>query len=399
MVQLTILADNIALISISLLCLILLIVALHAPYEKIDTSHVVANSLTDNRFLLFLGTALAILAVDFPAFPRRLAKTELYGFSMMDVGVGLFGLYYGMFAKEVRVPPQFLDIRGFLRSVKSLTPIGLMALGRLVAIKISGYPEHITEYGVHWNFFFTLTFVRLFASFFVLLLPFPNFMGTICMTSLLFYNNYLTTHDQLNDWVIDTPDNRINLSFVDQNKEGIVSLPGFITLYFVGMQLGSYFYPLLLLSKEKTMTLLHCIKVTIYNFVALICSGAILYYSHTKIQPCSRRLANFTYVSWVLMNFFVTMTVGMVGSILVALVHSKSQNNSISSWVVLPNAFNKNALALFLLANLLTGCVNLTIPTIDVPDNQAVTILLCYCFVICFIASFLYHKKITLKFW
>ena len=49
-----------------------------------------------------LFTAIAILAVDFPIFPRRFAKTELYGTGLMDIGVGLFMVTHGVTATEAR---------------------------------------------------------------------------------------------------------------------------------------------------------------------------------------------------------------------------------------------------------------------------------------------------------
>jgi phosphatidylinositol glycan class W len=42
----------------------------------------------------------------------------------------------------------------------------LLLLGgaRLLATKGAGYQEHVGEYGVHWNFFFTLAAVELMTS-------------------------------------------------------------------------------------------------------------------------------------------------------------------------------------------------------------------------------------------
>lgn len=39
---------------------------------------------------MFIGTAAAILAVDFHVFPHRFAKSGNYGISVMDIGTAMF---------------------------------------------------------------------------------------------------------------------------------------------------------------------------------------------------------------------------------------------------------------------------------------------------------------------
>ncbi|CAD5118462.1 DgyrCDS7167 [Dimorphilus gyrociliatus] len=118
--------------------------------------------ITHFRSYANIGTAILILAIDFSVCPRRFAKTENFGTGLMDIGVGSF-----VFANGI-VSPQATGKSGvdnsFWRNIKknlisSLPLIGL-GFGRLYSLKATDYHEHVTEYGIHWNFFFTLAIVK-----------------------------------------------------------------------------------------------------------------------------------------------------------------------------------------------------------------------------------------------
>lgn len=67
--------------------------------------------------------------------------------------------------------------------------------------------------------------------------------------------------------------------------------------------------------------------------------------------------------------------------------------------VCLLSAVNYNGLLYFLLANVLTGLVNLSVDTLQLSTVQSMTILITYMGILSFVTLMLYKWKIRLKFW
>lgn len=126
---------------------------------KIDKKYKkLSPTLTFYRSSMLVLTSFAILAVDFPVFPRKYAKVETWGISLMDLGVGSFVFSNGIISyiklsKDWK-ESKFTKIKQSIKSTIVLMTLGLI---RLVSVKVTGYQEHVTEYGIHWNFFFTLS--------------------------------------------------------------------------------------------------------------------------------------------------------------------------------------------------------------------------------------------------
>ena len=203
-----------------------------------------------------LYTCIAILAVDFPAFPRRLAKTETFGTSLMDLGVGMFVFSGGLVSRVARDCASILRVGILYSNIECIRwgEINHNIYYTYVSIRLCAlcdnerveYQEHTSEYGVHWNFFFTLAFLSLFSGALRPTLRYFNGargIGPIASSSILFFiglavtvgHQYTLSVYRYQEIVLGV--NRSNIFL--QNKEGICSLVGFCALYFLAASIGS----------------------------------------------------------------------------------------------------------------------------------------------------------------
>eukprot|EP00164_Ancoracysta_twista_P005525 GFYU01007578.1.p1 GENE.GFYU01007578.1~~GFYU01007578.1.p1 ORF type:complete len:466 (+),score=91.68 GFYU01007578.1:98-1495(+) len=330
--------------------------------------------LSTYRSYMMIDTCIAILAVDFVFFPRRFVKTEEFGYSLMDVGVGCFIL------SNALVSPQASDKTlkmSYLRRIWTslLTSMPQLALGfaRLASVKAAEYQEHVSEYGVHWNFFFTLAFVSLFTVLFNI--P-ATYSGRVGIAMVAVYQ-YFLSYEGLTDYVLHHP----RITLIDANKEGIFSCIGYLALFLIGVTIGKR----ILSNHTRTQWMRFLLEIV----VLVVLTGVLTYMCDTHIQRVSRRMTNLSYVMWMLFyNLF-----NILGFLVVDLIVTEPEPNAII------HGINRNQLATFLVANLLTGAVNVSMRTLFASDLTAFGIVNLYMVAVCGLGVVLNNFNVTLKFW
>eukprot|EP00943_MAST-04B_sp_MAST-4B-sp1_P009368 g9368.t1 len=352
---------------------------------------------------IMLYTCIAILAVDFHAFPRRLAKTETFGTSLMDLGVGMFIFSGGLVSRVARdsskVGTSFnikLNIANEAAStIKSVMPMLLLGVARFATTKGVEYQEHTSEYGVHWNFFFTLAVLSLFTGILrpILIWFSQTFKKQPKITSLILFfigifvtllHQYYLSFHRYQEIVLGTDRSNILL----QNKEGICSLIGFFSIYLIASSIGSMFmrYMKNQTTADEKQYILNVWKSRAF-IISILCFSFwfLSYLGYNGFWPIglknampSRRMANTGYVVWITAH----ATGMLIGLLFIDLVQPPVCYR-IDSLIV--NAVNKYQLQVFLLANICTGVVNVSMKTLDVQNLIAVVILTGYMITVTFL--------------
>jgi glucosaminylphosphatidylinositol acyltransferase len=310
--------------------------------------------LTCYRASVFYLTFVAILAVDFHIFPRRFAKTEVYGYGLMDIGAGSFVVAAGLVSHRARRSSSSTNPQHGWNSRKfvflRLLPLLLLGFIRLISLKGLEYQEHVSEYGVHWNFFFTLATLMLLANLIPNRWEVPlGLMGIYqLLLSKVGLQNFIETYPR-NCLEIDS----LVCDIVAANREGIFGTVGYLAIFLFSEQLGSY---CIWNANKQRLSRLGISSASLWVMhQALVLSGI----------RSSRRSTNATFCVWTLAH----------NTTLLFLLDLSCYKNEVPPIL---DAMNRSGLIIFVVANLLTGLVNLSINTLLVNDQTAILIIFLY---------------------
>ncbi|SCU90346.1 LANO_0D08416g1_1 [Lachancea nothofagi CBS 11611] len=363
--------------------------------------------ITAYRGSMMVITVLAILAVDFQIFPRRFAKVETWGSSLMDLGVGSFVFSNGIVSsrailkdelsgRNTRFPNKLIN------ALKSCGTVLVLGLLRLYFVKNLEYQEHVTEYGVHWNFFITLAFLPLVLVFIDEITRYvPRIV--VAITISVASDLLMVFDERFMSFLITAPRNNL----VEANREGIFSFIGYCSIFLWGQTTG--FYTLgniptknnlykasaqpIIKAKEPSVWDKLTSKTPLsglltWSFISLSVTQMVFAWHPFDI---SRRFANLPYVMWVVSY--------NTGALSIYCLADKVFGNTSSNCQISPalEAINSNGLFLFLLANVTTGLINMAIPTIDIQPALAFLVLFLYASFVASTGLFMKRKELFIK--
>ena len=326
-------------------------------------------------------TFVAILAVDFPIFPRSFAKTEIYGHGLMDVGAGSFCFSGGLVSWYARRKGDSkAENKRFKKVAIRCIPLLMVGFMRLLTTKGLEYQEHVSEYGVHWNFFFTLTMVGISSTFIRAVLNVKNPIGWI---ALLFSYQFMLSNG-LQEYIEDAP-RHCNEGYYNNilgpachvfaaNREGILGCIGYLIFHLASEDIAYY---CLWRSQHRNQ------GARLAMATAISWSVHFIFASLFGIQV-SRRSTNASFVAWTIAHNMTILSLSWLAfklgnSIKIPLAAGTGKKDAGEE--VNPPIFaavNRHGLPIFLLANLMTGAVNLSIDTMHASNLTAIVVIFLY---------------------
>lgn len=229
------------------------------------------------RYVTIVQTTICIFLCDFKFWPSQFSKNDEFSIGLMDLGVGCFIFVGGVISCKVSTR----------KTIQDAALLFLLGLVRLFAIDAFHLDVNPNEYGIHLNFYFILSIVKVI---FLLINSSRNLI--VGITLLIGYELF---------------SERISLiiflggrsNFFLQNKEGLFSLIPFLGFFLILNSIGN-----LILEKD--------LKKIIKNGRWLFGIGLLVYFATRTYSRASRRLCNLGYLSWIFsLQFYVIVPLSL----------------------------------------------------------------------------------------
>jgi len=380
----------------------------------------------------------------------------------MDLGVGST-IFSGALVSQTARKLQFQSMNLVTRiskMLRSVFPLFLLGSARFITHKSVDYQLHVSEYGVHWNFFFTLALVEFVVTLFDILLDYltrtrrsrvkrqedgdsdsTDSTNSVIVISHLYYlfigcffvilQQFLLSHAGMMNYVLFAD----RTSFFSANKEGICSVLGYVSIYYFGCGMGRIIFQCAtrqdVLRMVKSLVVM-CMGLWLLHYVidrflvpeiahnpsyrldlipthldqlqSMLKQGETTATSAQSIVSspylfticiASRRLLNFGYVHYTLsINVLLVLSLLIVDLVTVPLTEyqqkdkqhtqqndQNTQTEESETPSIIRASVNRNILTTFMLSNLMTGIVNLSMKTLFIGNYTALAIVTIYMFI------------------
>ncbi|KAL5278327.1 PIGW family protein [Megaselia abdita] len=334
------------------------------------------RSITFFRSSVDMITSCAILACDFKIFPHSFHKTRSFGVGLMDTGIGLFVFAMGVVSRPVT---NKRALKSMITQVSVLLVLGII---RTVVLRTIHYSYDVNEYGRDFNSFITLGLTKLIGALLLSIIPAGVPILFSAIAAAVVHEGILQSG--MGKYCLSK--SVLRISFLEANREGLISITGFVSIYLISVFIGS------LISKDQRFNF-ECYKTMMLKLSAMSVISFILTIFSVFTTDISRRIANFGYITWI-----VSLSTTLIITYSIALdVMLKAVHNNDRSLPAIFEMVNFNGLIYFLTSNIFTGLVNIYLNPNEKSSTEGICILIIYMILPCMINRLLYVKRIRIS--
>lgn len=182
----------------------------------------------------------------------------------MDIGTGALMFISGLTSRHFIHHGKGAAKR-IWENLKAMPLLFILAFFGVITRWVANHPEVVTEYGIHWNFFWTVIFITMFSSFI------QNFSHAFINGIIMIVVYQIFLMNGATDYVFYAK----RTNFIAKNKEGFFGFLGYCCIYLLGMGLASRIFHRD--SIERGQTINHRPTVILKNLAYSICFFTVGY--------------------------------------------------------------------------------------------------------------------------